>query len=117
MTEREIGFLLLGLFSGVIVTILVWLFTINFKYDSDTELLDWLKEQSEDLWKSIPAAPLDSTAALLLKNGYHITAERKIAYGKQYILSSGSIVNLFDSGKINVQGKPDAQLKKLMGLK
>lgn len=46
--------------------------------------------------------------------GYTIKQIRKINYGKQLVLNNGAIVNKFSTGKINVQGTPDAELKEIL---
>lgn len=50
---------------------------------------------------------------ILTDNGYVITIKRPIQDGIQLRLSTGSIVNLFKTGRVNIQGKPDEKLKAL----
>lgn len=51
---------------------------------------------------------------LLVDNGYLITQVRGIAYGSQIRTASGAIVNIYTSGKVCLQGKPDEKLKQLI---
>lgn len=51
---------------------------------------------------------------LLVDNGYLITAIKSIDYGTQMKTASGVIVNVYTSGKIHLQGKPDDKLKNLI---
>lgn len=46
----------------------------------------------------------------LIQSGYIITIIKRLDYGTQLRLSTGGIVNLYTSGKVNVQGKPDEKL-------
>lgn len=53
---------------------------------------------------------------LLQSNGYKVSQEKDLEYGKQLRLTNGAIVNCYDKGTINVQGKKTEEVKKLLGL-
>ncbi|MXV16863.1 hypothetical protein [Hufsiella ginkgonis] len=55
--------------------------------------------------------------ARLEDNGYLITIEKAIDHGHQYRLSTGTIINAFNSGKITIQGTADRDANRLFGLK
>lgn len=67
------------------------------------------KKQKENL--SIPV--LTIVQKKLTDNGYTIIKMKEIDFGYQLRTLSGSIVNIYSSGKIVVQGKLDETLKNL----
>lgn len=53
--------------------------------------------------------------ARLQTRNYFITKENDIRKGRQIRLSTGSIVNVMQSGKIILQGKSDHLIKEILG--
>ncbi|MBO9593351.1 MAG: nucleotide-binding protein [Niabella sp.] len=53
---------------------------------------------------------------LLVAHGFLITGEKDISNGTQLRLSNSAIVNLFNTGKINVQGQNSEPVKHILGL-
>jgi len=53
---------------------------------------------------------------ILEKNGFKLSEENDIQHGKQLKFTNGSIVNIFNSGKITPQGKEQELVKSLLGL-
>lgn len=53
---------------------------------------------------------------LLETNGHLVTSEKELEHGVQLKLSNGSRVNLFYSGKINVQGGNSEPIKQILGI-
>ena len=51
-------------------------------------------------------------------NGYSISSEKEVPYGKQLKLSNGATITCFDKGKIQVQGKSaiKAEIESMLGL-
>lgn len=50
---------------------------------------------------------------LLVDEGYIIIEIRKIDYGYLLRTSTGQVVNIYQTGKINIQGKPDEKINKI----
>ncbi|TDQ79531.1 hypothetical protein [Sphingobacterium yanglingense] len=46
---------------------------------------------------------------------YFVTIEKDLPGGHQIRLSTGSVINLSTKGKIVLQGKPDNELKEMLG--
>lgn len=57
---------------------------------------------------------LKAVQKILADNQYVITIQRPIDYGTQLRVISGAIINIYTSGKICLQGKPDDKLKQLL---
>jgi predicted nucleotide-binding protein len=49
-------------------------------------------------------------------NGYMVTLEKEIQSGYQYKLSTGTIICVYSTGTISVQGKSDKNIQLLFGL-
>lgn len=52
---------------------------------------------------------------LLQSAGIELAEERAISYGVQLRFTNGSLVNVFESGKISVQGKDQARVNEILG--
>ncbi len=59
---------------------------------------------------------LEQIKEILSENGYFVTGEKDMGHGIQLKLSTGAIVNVFQNGTINTQGKNTEALKALFGL-
>lgn len=61
----------------------------------------------------------DQVRQLLESNGYSINKEERTGndLGTVYRLSNGCIVNCWDSGKVNCQGKNKAEVEQLLSRK
>lgn len=60
---------------------------------------------------------VDKVKSTLDDNGYFVTIEQKIDYGYQIRLSQGSIINIYTTGSIAIQGKKDTGLNLLLGIR
>lgn len=68
--------------------------------------------------RHIDIGPLKEQAkGILDDNGYLITHEQAIDFGYQYRLSTGSIVVIYTTGQIVIQGKKDTGLNLLFGIR
>lgn len=59
---------------------------------------------------------INDLKSLLASNGHLITGEKDLGHGIQLKLKTGASVNLFNTGKINVQGQNSEPIKQLLGL-
>lgn len=64
--------------------------------------------------KYVPIIDVDKLVATLQDYGYSIKETKNINYGKQLRLNNGAIVNKFSTGKINLQGSPDEELRQIL---
>ncbi len=53
---------------------------------------------------------------LLQNKGFTVTAEKEIPHGIKLTIADGTIVNVYKTGRISVQGKNPEPLKQLLGL-
>lgn len=51
----------------------------------------------------------------LQSHNYLVTLETEIPGGWQIRVSTGSIINVLHNGKVTLQGKPDADIKEILG--
>jgi len=60
---------------------------------------------------------IEQVKELLIDNGYLVTNEKDLGgNGTQIKLSNGTMINVFNTGTINVQGKNSDPIKQLLGL-
>jgi len=59
---------------------------------------------------------LEKVQEILVTNGYMVDEIKAIGYGQQIKFTNGSLVNVYDSGKIVVGGKEQENVKALLGL-
>jgi len=59
---------------------------------------------------------VDRVRDLLVGAGYVVEAERGIDYGHQLRLKNGAIVNVYNTGKVNVQGRDRENVCAVLGL-
>jgi predicted nucleotide-binding protein len=59
---------------------------------------------------------LDAVKEILISSGYMVDEIKPISYGQQVKFTNGSLVNVYDSGKIVVGGKEQENVKALLGL-
>lgn len=57
---------------------------------------------------------VDTAKKLLVDNGYVVSSEKVVQGGVQIRLTSGSILTVFNTGKVIVQGKPDENVKEIL---
>ncbi len=57
---------------------------------------------------------LQAIQKILADNGYTVSIQKPIDYGTQIRTLSGAIINIYTSGKVCIQGKPDEKLKQLI---
>ena len=72
------------------------------------------REAKEKALKNIMMPTLSAVQKKLIEAGYTITVMKNIDYGIQMRTLSGAIVNVYTSGKVILQGKPDEKLKQLI---
>lgn len=58
----------------------------------------------------------DQVVAIMTANGFSVDSETAIQYGCQLRFTNGSLVSVFDSGKVVPQGREMDQVKQLLGL-
>lgn len=58
----------------------------------------------------------DQVVEIMTANGFMVDTETVIQYGCQLRFTNGSLVSVFDSGKVVPQGKEMDQVKRLLGL-
>ena len=59
---------------------------------------------------------IEELQELLTSRGYLVTNEKELPNGRQLKLSNGAIVNLYNTGTINVQGQNSEEIKSVLGL-
>lgn len=62
----------------------------------------------------IPEKTCEKIQMILDDNHYEVEAEEQINYGYQYILTTGTIINVYGTGKVVVQGKRDDKLRRII---
>lgn len=72
------------------------------------------REQRNLKNKNETPSSLGAIQKILIENGYTITAMKKIDYGVYMKTASGAVINVYTSGKVALQGKPDEKLKSLI---
>ena len=58
----------------------------------------------------------DEVKQMLSSAGFLCTVEKEIPHGKQLRLAQGTVVNIFNTGKITVQGKSSDDVEKALHL-